>query len=97
MNDRAGAHGAGFEGDVKGGACETVVAEEARGLAEDNNFGVGSGVVVTEGAVAGACEDGVILDEHCADGDFAGLGGDTGFGKRDLHEVEVVRHPSARE
>ena len=97
LNDRAGTHGAGFEGDVKDGACKTVVAEEARGFAEDNDFGVGSGVAVADGAVAGTGEDAVILDEHCTDGNFAGFGGGAGFGKRELHKVEVVRHPSARE
>jgi hypothetical protein len=32
LNDRAGAHAAGLDGDVKGGLGETIVAEQTRGF-----------------------------------------------------------------
>src|SRR6267154_1733021 len=57
LNDGAGAHAAGLDGDVKGGVGEAVVAEEASGLAEDDDFGVGGGVTIAGGAVAGTGED----------------------------------------
>ena len=57
LNDRAGAHAAGLNGDVEGGVREAIVAEESCGFTEDDDFGVGSRVVVANGAVAGTREN----------------------------------------
>ena len=95
VNDRAGAHGTGFEGNVKRGTSKTVVAEEARGFTEDNDFRVGGGVIVADSAIAGAGEDVVILHDYGADRNFAGFGRGACFGEGKLHEVEVVGHRRA--
>ncbi len=63
------------------------------GFAKDNNFGVGSGVAIANGAVAGTGKNLAVMDEHGADGDFAGGGGGgTRFSKCFLHELNVRFH-----
>ena len=92
LDDGTGTHSAGLEGDVENGAGEAVVAEEARGLANDEDFGVSGGVIITDSAIAGVREDNNVLDEHGADGDFSSGGGGAGFVESKLHIVEIVRH-----
>ena len=92
LNDRTGAHGAGLEGNVEDGVGEAVVAEEARGFTEDDQFGVGGGVIIADGAIAGAREDDIVVDEHGADGDLAGGGRGAGFVESKLHIVKIIRH-----
>ena len=92
LDDRASAHGAGLEGNVEDGAGEAVVAEKARGLANNDNFGVGGGVIIADSAIAREGENGIVMDEHGANGDFAGVGRGAGFVESNLHKVEVVRH-----
>src|SRR5260370_26682300 len=53
LDDGAGAHAAGFDGDVERGSGEAVVAEKAGGFAKDGQFGVGGGGGVAKGA--GGC------------------------------------------
>lgn len=92
LNDGASAHRAGLEGDVEGGIGEAIVAESVRGCANRDDFGVGGGIVVADGAIAGACKDFFTLNEYGADGHLASLGGGAGFVEGKLHEVEVVGH-----
>jgi quercetin dioxygenase-like cupin family protein len=92
LDDRTSAHGAGLEGDVEDGASEAIVAEEVGGLSKDDDFGVRSWVVLANGAIAGTRENDIVVDEHRADGDFAGVGRGAGFVESKLHIVEVVRH-----
>ena len=92
LNDRAGTHAARLYGDVEGGACEAVIADTAGGFAKSDDFGVGRGVIVADGAVAGACEDLAVMDEDGADWHFAGCGRGAGFGERLLHELDVNVH-----
>jgi hypothetical protein len=94
LDDGAGAHAAGLDGDVERGIGKAIVSEKARGFAKDDDFGVGGGVVVTNGAVAGTGEDSIVVYEHCADRNFTGIGGSTGFGKSELHEMKIVGHQS---
>ena len=47
----AGAHEAGFEGDVEGSADEAVVCAAPGGIAQGDDFGVGSGIVGGYGLV----------------------------------------------
>ncbi len=91
VDDGAGAHDAGFEGDVEGGVVEAVVLEGGGGGAEDVDFGVGGGVVGGDGGVVRAGDDFAIQDEHGADGDFARGLGFAGFGEGFAH-VEIVIH-----
>ena len=54
LDDGPRTQAAGFNGDVEGGPGEAIVAESTGGFAEDEDFGVGGGIVVADGAVAGA-------------------------------------------
>ena len=92
LDDRAGTHSAGFDGDVKGRAGEAVVMDELRHFADHHDFGVGGRVVVANGAIAGASQDGSRLDHNGTDRNFTGFGRRFGFGERELHVVSVVRH-----
>ena len=92
LNDRAGAHTARLDGHIERCISEAIVAEEAGGFAEDDDFRVGGGVAVANGAVAGAREEFAVMDEHGADGNFAAGGCSAGFGESFLHELEVRFH-----
>jgi quercetin dioxygenase-like cupin family protein len=92
LNDRTGAHGAGLEGNVEDAAGEAVVAEEAGGFPNDDDFGVGGGVIIANGAIAGTREDDIVVDEHGANGDLTGVRRGAGFVKSKLQIVEIVRH-----
>ena len=63
LNDRTSTHGAGLEGDVEDGAGEAVVAEEACGFPNDDDFGVRGGVIIADSAIAGAREDDIVVDK----------------------------------
>lgn len=92
LDDRTGTHGAGLEGDVENGASKAMVAEEARGFPKDDDFGVRGRIVIANRAIARAHENGIVVDEYGADGDFAGVGRGAGFVESKLHIVEVVWH-----
>ena len=92
LNDRTSTHGAGLEGNVEDSASKAIVAEEAGGLPNDDDLSVGGGVIVANGAIARARENGIVVDEYGADGNFAGVGRGAGFVKSKLQIVEVVRH-----
>jgi hypothetical protein len=92
LDKGSGTHRARFEGDVESCVREAVIAENTGSFADDHNFGVGSGIVVANSAVAGASEDSAFVNEERPDGDFAGCGGGAGFVERELHEIGVVRH-----
>jgi hypothetical protein len=92
LDDGAGAHAARLDGDVQSGVGEAVVAEKAGGFAKNDDFGVGSGVAVADGVVARASEDLTVVDKHRSNRHFAGFGGRTSFGKRGLHELDVLLH-----
>ncbi len=92
LNDGARTHAAGFNGDVERGVRETVVAENAGSFAEDDDFGVGGGVAIADGAIASTGEDFAVVNEHGADGDFAGCSRCARFRERLLHELDVRFH-----
>lgn len=91
VDDGAGAHDAGFEGDVEGGVVETVVLQRGGGGADEVDFGVGGGVVGGDGGVVRAGDDFAVQDQDGADGDFAGGLCFAGFGEGFTH-VEIVVH-----
>jgi hypothetical protein len=92
LNDGSGAHATRLDGDVQRGAGETIVAEQARGFAKGDHFGVGCGIAIANGAIAGAGEDLAVADEDGADGNFAGRCRGASFGERFLHELDVSVH-----
>ena len=92
LNDCAGAHAAGLDGDVQRDVRKAVVAEESCSFTKYDDFGVGGWIIVTDGAVAGVGENLSVMDEHGADGYFTGASGSTGFSECFLHELEVRFH-----
>src|SRR5208283_3637484 len=87
LDDGTGTHSAGLEGDVEDNAGEAVVAEEARGLPNDDDLGVGGGVVTANRAIARTREDDIVVDEHGANGDLAGGGRGAGFVESKPHVI----------
>ncbi len=92
LDDCASAHAAGLDRDVENGSSEAVIAEEAGGLAEDDDFRVGGGVIVADGAIAGTGEDFAAVDEDGPDGDIASGSRGASFLKRCLHELDISFH-----
>jgi len=92
LDDGARAHAAGLDGDVERGISKAVVAKKAGGFAKGDDFGVSGGVAVADRAVTGKSEDLAVMDEHGADGDFAGGSRGACFGERCLHELDVSFH-----
>src|SRR5437016_10332010 len=72
VDDCASAHAAWLDGDVERGTGKAVVAEKAGGFAKDNDFGVGCGVDIANGAVVRTGQNLAVMDQHGADGYFAG-------------------------
>ena len=96
VEDGAGAHGAGFEGDVEGAALvfaflidQAIVGEGAGGVAESDDLCVGGGVVIAQDTVLAASDDLAVVDDDGADGDFARALGGAGFGDAGAEVVEV--------
>jgi len=98
VDERAGAHGAGLEGDGHGVAGESPGVEPGGGGAEGGDLGVGGGVVVELASVVAGGEGrdveggvfGRVRVDDGGDGDFAEGGGVGG-------EVEGVAHHGAVE
>ncbi len=74
LNDRAGAHAAGLDGDVERCVREAIVAEESCGFTKHDDFSVGGGVIVTDSAIAGTRENLSVVNQDGSDGHFAGAG-----------------------
>ena len=53
---------------------------------------MGSRVVVANGAIAGARDDFIVVDDKCADGNFSGGSGGAGLLEGELHEIEIGGH-----
>ncbi len=86
------AHAARFQGDIESCARHSVIAEEASGFADYDDFGVRGGVTVANCAVARAGQNFAVMDEHGADGYFARSGRGAGFLEGRLHECDVRFH-----
>ena len=79
VDDRAGAHGAGLEGDGEGAALQTPVAQSGTGLADGLDLGVGGGVAVLLATVAAPSDHGAVRPrDDAADLHLALFGGLTG-------------------
>jgi hypothetical protein len=92
LNNRAGTHAARLDGDIESGACKAVVAQLARRFAKDDDFGVSRGIVIADGAVAGAGNDLAIVHQNRAYGNLAGFRAGTGFRKSFLHAPDISFH-----
>ena len=92
-NDRARAHGAGFERDVKARALEPPALEVGGGLRDGEDFGVGGGVLEDLALVVGLADDLAVMDDNAADGHLAGLAGLLGLAEGALHISRIfVKH-----
>ena len=58
---------------------------------------MGGGIVVADGAVAGAGDDSIFVNEESADGYFAGISGSAGFFEGELHVIEIGWHAKKEE
>lgn len=88
----AGAHEAGFDGDVDSGIGEVFAAEEVESGCEGDDLRVRGAVVEPFCLVVAAGDDLVVEDDDGADGDlFFGVGF-AGFLEGLLHEVFVGHH-----
>ena len=92
LDHGARAHAAGLDGDVQRSIGKAIVSEKTGGFTKDDDFGVGSGVAITDGAVVRTRQNLACMDEHGADGDFAGFGGGAGLSKSFLHELDIDFH-----
>ena len=92
LDDGARAHAAGFDGDIERGTSEAVVAKKAGGFAQSDDFGVGGGVAIADGAVARAGENLAVMHKNGPDGDLTGGGCGTSFGQGFLHELDLGFH-----
>ena len=74
LDDSAGAHAAGLDGDVQGGVSETIVAEAAGGFTKHDDFGVSGRVIVADGAITGARKNLSVVNQNGADRHLASIG-----------------------
>ena len=58
----------------------------------DNDFGMSSGIAVADGAIAGAGNWFVFMDQNGANGNFSGKRGGASFFESLLHEWEIGVH-----
>ena len=92
LDDGACTHAARLDGDVERSISKTIVAEKAGGLAKDNHFRVGRGIIIANCAVARSSENLAVMNEHRADRNFAACGCGTRFTQGLLHELDVNFH-----
>ena len=85
--DGAGAHRAGLQRDIEIAIGEPGVSEPARGLADRQHFGMGGGVGIFAGAVAGARDDFAGAGYRRANGRLAARFGGAGFLEGDAQGI----------
>ena len=85
----AGAHGAGFDGDVKSGVEQSVISDAERCVTEGQNFGVRGRITMSDGPISGARDNLLIEDQNCANRNLAACGRFAGFGECFGHEGEI--------
>ena len=84
--DRAGAHRARLERDIKIALNEPLGAERRACRPDGNQLGMRGGVMVGERAIAGTRDNGAIVHDDAADRDLATAAGRARFLQRDVHE-----------
>jgi hypothetical protein len=92
LDNRASTHGTGLKSDKESCARKAVVAEDTGTFPDYDDFGMSGGIVVANGAVAGARENLTAVNEYGPDGDFASVSRRACLGKSELHELQIVRH-----
>lgn len=87
--NRAGAHDAGFEGDVEGGIEQTVVIEHSGAVAQRDDLGMGGGITGGDRLIPALGDNLAILDQHGADRDLASFLGPVGKHDCVAHEIRI--------
>lgn len=64
MDDRPGAHGAGFKGDIESGVDKTVVTQRMSSGTERLDLGMGRGVVLSDGAIPPLGDELAVFNQH---------------------------------
>jgi len=86
----AGAHDAGFEGDIEGGIQQAVVLQHQPALAQGHDFGMSGRIVTPNRAVPAFANHLVIVDQHGTHRDFPLFPGAFGKLERMAHPVFVI-------
>jgi len=87
----AGAHDAGFEGDIESGVQQAVVLQHQPALAQSHDFGMGGGIVAPDWAVPAFANYLVIVDQYGTHRDFTLIPGAFGKLKRMAHPVFMIK------
>ncbi len=91
MHDRAGAHGAGFQGHIQGATGQAVVAQTGRRVTQGHDFSMRRRIVPTDGLIETATDDLAIADNQRTHRHFTGSAGFARQIERQCH-VSVVVH-----
>src|SRR5690606_13448559 len=83
------AHGAGFQGDVEGGAGQAVVGVAGGGLAQGDHFRMGAGVMAADGLIEAAADDPAVAHQNGTHRHFTQFGTLARFGDGLTHEIDI--------
>jgi len=86
------AHAAGLDGDVHRGVGEPIVAKQVRGFTKNDDFRVGSWIIVSDGAIARAGKNPSAVGKNRADWDFSGGCSGASLFQCFLHKSEIGVH-----
>jgi hypothetical protein len=87
--ERAGAHGAGFEGCIEGTVSEAPATEFACGATEGEELSVRRWIPEGLTLVVSRCQDLSVLSDYCADGNLSLLGGQRSLLQGVAHQAQV--------
>ena len=90
QDDRAGAHRAGLERDVERRQRQAPAPELGRGLAQDQDLGVGSGILAQLALVPRLRQDLAVPSEDRPDGDVPVGSRALGAAKRQEHQLPIA-------
>ena len=91
LDDRAGTHLAGLQGDVDGTAFEAPVAQNPGGFPDRVHLGVGDGIAVRISPVISPGDDFTLVYDHASDRDFVQEQGFFGLPDRFFHVFFIFR------
>ena len=83
------AHGARLQGDVKRAIVQAVIAQFFSGRTQGQDFGMGAGVVQTDGGVVGLRHHFTVHHHHRAHGHFPCFTGCLGLLQGQAHEIVI--------
>jgi hypothetical protein len=87
--ERAGAHGAGFEGCIEGTLSEAPATEFACGATQGEELGVGRWVTEGLTLIMGHGQNFSVSSDYCADGNLSLLSGQRSLFQGVAHQAQV--------